>query len=66
MHLFVVIIDNKCQIHLPQGYGTGIRVLMLNVLATTDNYMSVDCKAFKTAVRFGWHKKKNQLLFLAT
>ena len=32
------------------GYGTGIRVLTLNVLATTDDFMSVDRKAFKTAV----------------
>ena len=33
------------------GYhGTGIRVLTLNVLATTDHFMSVDRKAFKTAV----------------
>ena len=33
------------------GYhGTGIRVLTLNVLATTDDFMSVDHKAFKTAV----------------
>ena len=28
------------------GYGTGIRVLTLNVLATSDDFMSV---AFKTA-----------------
>ena len=35
----------------PEGYGTGIRVLTLNVLATTDDSMSVDRKAFKTAVR---------------
>ena len=33
-----------------EGYGTGIRVLTLNVLATTDDFMSVDLKAFKTAV----------------
>ena len=33
-----------------EGYGTGIRELMLNVLATTDDFMSVDRKAFKTAV----------------
>ena len=32
------------------GYGIGIRVLTLNVLATTDDFMSVDRKAFKTAV----------------
>ena len=28
-----------------EGYGTGIRVLMLNVLDNTDDYMSVDHKA---------------------
>ena len=33
-----------------EGYGTGIRVLTLNVLAATDDFMSVDRKAFKTAV----------------
>ena len=33
-----------------EGYGTGIRVLTLNVLATTEDFMSVDRKAFKTAV----------------
>ena len=33
-----------------EGYGTGIRVLTLNILATTDDFMSVDRKAFKTAV----------------
>ena len=33
-----------------EGYGTGIRVLTLNVLATTDDFMSVNRKAFKTAV----------------
>ena len=47
-----------------EGYGTGIRVLTLNVLATTDDFMSVDRKAFKTAV---WEAldgtKKNQLFF---
>ena len=41
-----------------------IRVLTLNVLATTDDFMSVDRKAFKTAV---WEAldgtKKNQLFF---
>ena len=49
------------------GYhGTGIRVLTLNVLATTDDFMSVDHKAFKTAV---WEAldgtKKNQLFFFS-
>ena len=45
-----------------EGYGTRtcIRVLTLNVFATTDDFMSVDRKAFKTAV---WHTKKNQLFF---
>ena len=33
-----------------EGYGTGIRVLTLNLLATTDDFMSVDRKVFKTAV----------------
>ena len=33
-----------------EGYGTGIRVLTLNVLATTDDFMSVDRKVFKNAV----------------
>ena len=37
-----------------EGYGTGIRVLTLNVLATTDDFMSVDHKAFN-----GWQKKKS-------
>ena len=50
-----------------EGYGTGIRVLTLNVLATADDFMSVDRKAFKTGV---WEEAldgtKNQLLFLAT
>ena len=32
-----------------EGYGTGIRVLMLNVLATADGFMSVDCKPSKLA-----------------
>ena len=32
-----------------EGYGTGIRVLAINILATTDYFMSVDRKAFKTA-----------------
>ena len=45
-----------------EGYGTGIRVHTLNVLATTDDFMSVrvDRKAFKTAVD---GTKKNQLFF---
>ena len=33
-----------------ERYGTTIRVLTLNVLATTDDFMNVDRKAFKTAV----------------
>ena len=46
------------------GTGITIRVLTLNVLATTDEFMSVDHKAFKTAV---WEAldvtNKNQLFF---
>ena len=45
-----------------EGYGTGIRVLTLNVLATTDDFMSVDRKAFKTAV---WEALEGTI-FLAT
>ena len=49
-----------------EGYGTGIRVLMLNVLATTDYFMSVDRKAFKTGV---WEAldgtKKNHIVFFS-
>ena len=47
--------------------NTGIRVLVLNVRATTDDFMSVDRKAFKTAVdgtKLPWMaQKKNQLFF---
>ena len=47
-----------------EGYGTGIRVLTLNVLATLDDFMSVDLKAFKTAV---WEaldgKNKKSIVF---
>ena len=45
------------------GYGTGIRVLTLNVLATTDDFMSVDRKAFKIAVWEALEGPKNQLIF---
>ena len=46
-----------------EGYGTGIRVLTLNVLATTDDFMSVnDPKAFNTAV---WEALEGTI-FLAT
>ena len=48
-----------------EGYGTGIRVLTLKVLASKDNFMSVDRKAFKTAVWEALDATKNQL-FLAT
>ena len=48
-----------------EGYGTGIRVLALNALATTNDFMSVDRKAFKTAVWEALEGTKNQL-FLAT
>ena len=47
------------------GYhGTGIRVLTLNVLATTDNFMSVDRKAFKTAVWEALDGTKKSIGFL--
>ena len=46
-----------------EGYGTGIRVLTLNVLATTDDFMSVDRKAFKIAVWEALEGTKNQLFF---
>ena len=46
-----------------EGYGTGIRVLTLNVLATTDNYMSVDRKAFKTAVWEALDGTKKKIVF---
>ena len=35
-----------------EGYGTGIRVLTLNVPATTDDFMSVDRIAFKSSTFF--------------
>ena len=48
-----------------EGYGTGIRVLTLNVLGTTDYFMSVDRRAFKTAVLEALDGTilKNQLFF---
>ena len=46
--LFINVGVNSYGYH--EGYGTGIRVLVLNVRATTDDFMSVDRKAFKTAV----------------
>ena len=47
------------------GYHEGgIRVLTLNVLATTDDFMSVDHKAFKTAVWKALDGTKNQFFFL--
>ena len=46
-----------------EGYGTGIRVLTLNVHATTDDFMSVDCKAFETAVWEASDGTKHQLFF---
>ena len=33
-----------------EGYGTGIRVLTLHVLATKDDFISDDHEAFNTAV----------------
>ena len=46
------------------GYHEGgIRVLTLNVLATTDDFMSVDHKAFKTAAWKALDGTKNQLFF---
>ena len=46
-----------------EGYGTGIRVLTLNVLATTEDFMSADRKAFKTAVSEALDGTKTQLFF---
>ena len=46
-----------------EGYGAGIRVLTLNVLATTDDFMSVDRKAFKIAVWEALEGIKNQEFF---
>ena len=46
-----------------EGYGTGIRVLTLNVLATTDNFMSADRKAFKIAVWEALDGTKKSILF---
>ena len=46
-----------------EGYGTGIRVLTLNVLATTDDFMSVDRKAFKTAVCEALDGTKKSIVF---
>ena len=46
-----------------EGYGTGIRVLTLNVLATTEDFMSVDRKAFKTAVSEALDGTKNSIVF---
>ena len=43
----------------------GIRVLTLNVLATTDDFMSVDHKAFKTAVWKALDGTKNPLFIYA-
>ena len=46
------------------GYHEGgICVLTLNVLVTTDDFMSVDHKAFKTAVWKALDGTKNQLSF---
>ena len=42
-------------------YGTAIRVLTLNVLATTADFMSADRKAFKIAVWEALEGTKNQL-----
>ena len=42
---------------------TGIRVLTLNILATTDNFMSVDHKAFKIAV---WEALDGTKLFFSS
>ena len=44
----------------------GIRVLTLNVLATTNNFMSADRKAFKTAVWEALDGAKKTIVFLAT
>ena len=48
-----------------EGYGTGIRVLTLNVLATTvtDDFMSVDLKDFKTAVWEALDGTKKSIVF---
>ena len=46
-----------------EGYGTGIRVLTQNVLATPDDYMSVDLKAFKTAVSEALDGTKKSIVF---
>ena len=40
-----------------------VRVLTLHVLATTDDFMSVDLKAFKTAIWEALDGTKNQLFF---
>ena len=54
---------NSYDCHEGYDIGTGIRVLTLNVLSTTDDFMSVDRKAFKTAVWEALDGTKNQLCF---
>ena len=46
-----------------EGYGTGIRVLTLNVLATTEDFISADRKAFKTAISEALDGTKNSIVF---
>ena len=48
-----------------EGYGTGIHVLTLNVLATTVDFMGVDRKAFKTAVWEALDGTKKTIVFFS-